>query len=87
MRWRWPGYVLAGTGLVLGAVQAHRILQSDYSIAIHFGTFRLADDARNDPPEALADALIREAVSDQSFLLLGFGEGRSFNHPRPAQQP
>lgn len=69
------------------AVQAHRILQSDYSIAIHFGTFRLADDARNDPPEALADALIREAVSEDSFLLLGFGEGRSFNHPRQAQQP
>lgn len=61
------------------AVQAHKILQSDYSIGIHFGTFRLADDAQNDPAENLTIALEQEKVSKEKFLLLDFGEGRTFN--------
>lgn len=71
----------------LEAVQAHKLLQSDYSIGIHFGTFRLADDAQYDPIENLAIALQQEQVSDEQFLLLGFGEGRSFDTVLSASRP
>lgn len=39
------------------AVKAHRILVPQRSIAIHWGTFQLADDGRHEPVEALRRAL------------------------------
>jgi len=39
------------------AVAASLTLQSEFSLAIHFGTFNLADDGFAAPPLALATAL------------------------------
>jgi L-ascorbate metabolism protein UlaG (beta-lactamase superfamily) len=58
------------------AVIAHKQLQSDYSIGIHYGTFRLADDSQNEPLSDLVQARKEEGVSDERFWVLGFGEGR-----------
>jgi L-ascorbate metabolism protein UlaG (beta-lactamase superfamily) len=52
------------------ALMAHRTLQAQTSVGMHFGTFHLADEAQN-----AAQAAIRSA-NDPAFWLLGFGEGR-----------
>ncbi|BBT14871.1 hypothetical protein WP8S17C03_09200 [Metapseudomonas otitidis] len=39
------------------AVQAHKQLESQHSLAIHFGTFQLTDEGQFDPPRELAKAL------------------------------
>jgi L-ascorbate metabolism protein UlaG (beta-lactamase superfamily) len=50
------------------AVRAHRILGAQTSIAIHHGTFQLADEAIDAPKK-----LLRESVADDSFLILDNG--------------
>jgi len=50
------------------AVRAHRILEAQTAIAIHHGTFQLADDALDAPPRVLA------ASAGESFLVLRNGE-------------
>jgi L-ascorbate metabolism protein UlaG (beta-lactamase superfamily) len=45
------------------AVEAHRILAPERSIAIHWGTFQLADDG---PDEPVTD--LRQALSDNPDL-------------------
>ena len=57
------------------AVQAHLDLDSRRSVAIHHGTFPLADEARPDPPADLATALRRRALPPGVFTPLeeGFG--------------
>jgi L-ascorbate metabolism protein UlaG (beta-lactamase superfamily) len=55
------------------AVQAHEILGAQTSIAIHHGTFQLADEAIDTPKR-----LLRECAPDGSFLLLENGESVSF---------
>ncbi len=52
------------------AVQAHRDLGAGHSIGMHFGTFRLTDEAVEAPVAALAEAL----DGDQTFSVLGCGE-------------
>ena len=39
------------------AVQAHLDLESDFSMGIHFGTFRLTDEGMEDPVKHLAESL------------------------------
>jgi L-ascorbate metabolism protein UlaG (beta-lactamase superfamily) len=51
------------------AVRAHRILGAETSIAIHHGTFQLADDALDAPPRLLA-----ACDPGDSFLVLRNGE-------------
>jgi L-ascorbate metabolism protein UlaG (beta-lactamase superfamily) len=51
------------------AVEAHKILGARTSIAIHHGTFQLADDAIDTPPKQLA-----AAGAPKSFLVLKNGE-------------
>lgn len=64
------------------ALRAHRILGAGTSVGIHFGTFRLADDGQDEPPERI-EALLREEVAPgPRFWILGFGEGRDV--PREA---
>jgi len=58
------------------AVQAHRQLQSEYSMAIHFGTFQLADDGQYEAVAALKQACAEADISEEVFLTLDFGEGR-----------
>lgn len=56
------------------AVQAHIDLKSLQSIAMHFGTFPMADDGMQEPIDDLKKALYRQNVSDKKFLTLQHGE-------------
>lgn len=58
------------------AVQAHQTLGAEQSLAMHFGTFPLADDGQDDPVNDLNAALQQHNVSADRFWVLGFGEGR-----------
>jgi L-ascorbate metabolism protein UlaG (beta-lactamase superfamily) len=51
------------------AVRAHRILCAQTSIAIHHGTFQLADDGLDTPKK-----LLLECAPGDSFLLLDNGQ-------------
>jgi L-ascorbate metabolism protein UlaG (beta-lactamase superfamily) len=51
------------------AVRAHRILGAQTSIAIHHGTFQLADEGLDTPKKRLSDC-----TAGDSFLVLGNGE-------------
>jgi len=51
------------------AVRAHRILDSDTSIAIHHGTFQLADDAIDTPRDKLCSS-----GRPDTFLILENGQ-------------
>jgi L-ascorbate metabolism protein UlaG (beta-lactamase superfamily) len=65
------------------AVEAHRILEAAASIAIHFGTFALADDGQTEPTDRLNSILNRIHQPDLIWVLQE-GEGR--NVPAPARQ-
>jgi L-ascorbate metabolism protein UlaG (beta-lactamase superfamily) len=51
------------------AVRAHRILGAETSIAIHHGTFQLADESLETPKKRLG-----ECAPDDSFLVLNNGQ-------------
>lgn len=55
------------------AVEAHRVLEAETSIAIHFGTFQLADEGDNDPVRDLQSALAAQPDLTP-FLVLRNGE-------------
>jgi len=57
------------------AVEAHRILGAETSVAIHFDTFSLADDGHGDAPAELAVARARANVPAESFLVPELGVG------------
>ncbi|MGB8542183.1 MAG: MBL fold metallo-hydrolase [Candidatus Acidiferrales bacterium] len=57
------------------AVRAHEKLGAATSIAIHFGTFHLADDAEDQPARELQKALSLRKEANR-FWILGTGEGR-----------
>jgi len=52
------------------ALEAHTQLGARTTVATHFGTFQLADDAETEAAERIARAGVAE------FWILGFGEGR-----------
>ncbi|MGH8355055.1 MAG: MBL fold metallo-hydrolase [Pseudomonas sp.] len=56
------------------AVQAHRILEAQSSMAIHFGTFRLTDEGQFAPPADLAKALAEQGVAPDRFRVPAPGE-------------
>jgi L-ascorbate metabolism protein UlaG (beta-lactamase superfamily) len=55
------------------AVLAHIDLGSKHSVAIHFGTFALADDAYDDPLKDLKSAIKKHKLAKESFLIPKFG--------------
>lgn len=57
------------------AVMAHRELGASTSMAIHWGTFSLADDGEWEPVESL-QAILARADDAPRFWALGHGEGR-----------
>jgi L-ascorbate metabolism protein UlaG (beta-lactamase superfamily) len=59
------------------AVEAHLALRAHHSIAMHFGTFRLTDEAIDEPVRRLAAACQDQNISN--FHLLGVGETRMFD--------
>jgi L-ascorbate metabolism protein UlaG (beta-lactamase superfamily) len=58
------------------ALAAHHALGARHSVAMHFGTFQLADESLTGAQEALLAALKREPDPKPAFWVLGFGEGR-----------
>lgn len=58
------------------AVKAHQVMDAGRSLAIHFGTFRLADDGQDEPVERLVEAREGAGVDPEHFWVLDFGEGR-----------
>ncbi|MBW2107951.1 MAG: MBL fold metallo-hydrolase [Deltaproteobacteria bacterium] len=56
------------------AVQIHLDVQSRKSVAIHWGTFALADEPLDEPPERLKKALAQRGMSKNAFLVLQHGQ-------------
>jgi L-ascorbate metabolism protein UlaG (beta-lactamase superfamily) len=56
------------------AVQAHLDLQARLSVAMHFGTFRLTDEAWDEPPRQLGEALDARGVPRDRFRVLRPGQ-------------
>ena len=56
------------------AVNVHRIVRPQASMAIHFGTFRLTPEPIDEPVEGLRQALAEQGVDPASFRALDFGE-------------
>jgi len=56
------------------AVRIHRELGARQSVAMHWGTFQLTDEPRDEPPRALAAALREARLSSEVFKVLEPGE-------------
>lgn len=63
------------------AVRAHLDLAPRQSLAIHFNTFQLTDEAIDQPVLDLEAALRRHGVEPEDFLVLKEGEGRAVRPP------
>jgi N-acyl-phosphatidylethanolamine-hydrolysing phospholipase D len=63
------------------AVQIHRDVRARQSLAMHFGTFQLTDEAIDAPLLALAAARMVHNVAGNEFLVPGFGETRWLVQP------
>lgn len=49
------------------AVEGLELLGADHAVGHHWGTFQLTDEARDDPPEALARAMARRGFAADRF--------------------
>lgn len=64
------------------AVQVHQDLGAKRSIGVHWGTFKLSDEALDQPPKDLAAARRQQGLPDDAFGVMAIGETR-FLPPRP----
>lgn len=55
------------------AVATHRAVGARRSVAMHWGTFQLTDEARETPPEALAAARREAGMAEDEFCVLSPG--------------
>ena len=69
------------------AVQIHRDLHARQSIAMHWGCFPLADEAREAPALALATALCAAGIPPKSFLTLTPGHLHPLVHNTSIASP
>jgi L-ascorbate metabolism protein UlaG (beta-lactamase superfamily) len=60
------------------AVRIHLDTECETSIAMHFGTFPLADDGYDDPVQDLSEAITKYSLSRDSFIVMREGEFRVF---------
>jgi L-ascorbate metabolism protein UlaG (beta-lactamase superfamily) len=56
------------------SVRVHRDVGARQSVGMHFGTFPLTDEAMDEPPRRLADALRREGIEPEQFHVPAAGE-------------
>lgn len=56
------------------AVKIHQDVRSRFSVAGHWGTFRLTDEPLLEPPSLLQAALAEQNISDTNFIVLRPGE-------------
>lgn len=59
------------------AVQAHLDLQAKRSVAVHWGTFALTDEALDQPPKDLVPARAAKGLTEADFALFKIGETRN----------
>jgi L-ascorbate metabolism protein UlaG (beta-lactamase superfamily) len=59
----------------LDAVHAHQDLAAQKTISIHFNTFQLTDESIDAPAQALKEALLKQGVPEQDFMVMLEGEG------------
>lgn len=59
------------------AVQGHLLCKSQVTIAHHWGTFQLTNEAIEAPLEALAEAKNKHGLADEAFVVLRPGEATS----------
>jgi L-ascorbate metabolism protein UlaG (beta-lactamase superfamily) len=57
------------------AVRVHQMLGCPPTLGYHWGTFQLTDEAVDEPPAKLAEALLREGLDATRFRTLDPGEG------------
>ncbi|AZG09945.1 MBL fold metallo-hydrolase [Pigmentiphaga sp. H8] len=77
-RWFMRGHHMNPTE----AVQAHRELGARASVAIHWGTFELTDEALDQPPRDLARARRYAGVASDEFFVMHHGESRVWRDGR-----
>jgi len=56
------------------AISAHKDLQAQQSIAMHWGTFYIADEPLGEPPLYLKKAMKEASMAEDSFPIIKFGE-------------
>lgn len=61
------------------AVRIHIDVQTKRSVAIHWGTFALANEHYLEPPVKLSEALERYGLKTEDFFVLKHGESRYLN--------
>jgi len=61
------------------AVQIHEDVRAERTVAIHFGTFPLADDGENEPVVDLSKALVARGIPAERFRALKNGESLVIN--------
>ena len=61
------------------AVQAHKMIASQQSIGIHFGTFQLTYEGIDEPLKGLVQALDEAGIPEDKFIAMGFGKTREFS--------
>jgi len=59
------------------AVRLHRELGVKHSLAIHWGTFELADDRLDEPLESLQQVMREQDLTPRDFWIFRQGEGRT----------
>ena len=55
-------------------MQIHRDLGAQLCVAMHWGTWQLTDEGRDEPPKALAVARTEAGLAADAFLVLTPGE-------------
>jgi L-ascorbate metabolism protein UlaG (beta-lactamase superfamily) len=60
------------------AVMAHLDLEAKYSMGMHFGTFQLTDEGREQPIQELEIALTKKDIDLDHFMVLDQGETKKF---------
>lgn len=61
------------------AVQIHKDVRAQQSVAIHFGTFPMADDGEREPVDVLQKALREQQIAPAQFRALRNGESLDVN--------
>jgi N-acyl-phosphatidylethanolamine-hydrolysing phospholipase D len=62
------------------AVQVHQDVQSQQSIGMHWGTFKLTEEPMAEPPMFLQQVLQEKKIALDKFIVLNFGETKKL-HP------
>jgi N-acyl-phosphatidylethanolamine-hydrolysing phospholipase D len=59
------------------AVQVHRDLGAKRSVGVHWGTFAMTDEALDEPPRALAQAVRAAGLAEDEFTVMAIGQTRT----------